>query len=113
MRNLEHAEGVWELSKKKSPGKDGEADEGERPMHKTGFMGMLGPKVDSIEYWRARCEELAPQLQAEQIRTRQDLEQDAAFVIFNDRRSATEASQVQTLGATASQFYLHSFNSNS
>jgi hypothetical protein len=88
LRALEHAEAVWELSKKKTDGV-----EGERPMHKTGWMGLFGPKVDSIDYWRAKSEELTPQVQAEQKRTRQDLEQDAAFVIFNDRRSATEASQ--------------------
>lgn len=92
LRALERAEAVWELSKKKTG--DGAEGEGERPMHKTGWMGLFGPKVDSIDYWRAKSEELAPQVQAEQKRTRQDLEQDAAFVIFNDRRSATEASQV-------------------
>jgi len=91
---LEHAEGVWKLSKKKKGGEGGEGGEGERPMHKTGFKGLLGPKVDSIEYWRAKSQELLPELQEEQKRTREDCEQDAAFVIFNDRRSATEASQV-------------------
>jgi len=88
LRKLEHSEGVWELSKK-----DGKR-EGKRPMHKTGFMGLIGPKVDSIDYWRARSQELLPQVEAEQVHTRQELEQDAAIVIFNDRRSATEAAQV-------------------
>lgn len=63
-------------------------------MIKTGFMGLLGPKVDAIDYWRAKVQELNPQVEAEHRRTRQELEKDAAFVIFNDRRSATEAAQV-------------------
>ncbi|KAG0617408.1 hypothetical protein M758_5G188100 [Ceratodon purpureus] len=89
LRKLEHAEGVWEMSKLKS----GNA-EGTRPMHKTGFMGLLGPKVDSIEYWRAKSQELNPQVDTVQRTTRQEKGQDAAFVMFNDRRSAAEASQV-------------------
>jgi hypothetical protein len=91
LRSLEHAEGVWELSKKKGSG----AEEGQRPMHKTGFMGLWGPKVDSIDYYRAKSQEMTPELEKEQTKTRQDLEKNAAFVIFNDRSSATEASQVR------------------
>lgn len=64
-------------------------------MHRIGFMGLWGRKVDSIDYWRQKSEEMKPKLDAEQSRTRHDLEQDAAFVIFNDRRTAAEASQVR------------------
>lgn len=64
-------------------------------MHKTGFMGLLGPKVDSIDYWRAKSQEMNPQLEAEQRHTLQEMQQAAAFVIFSDRRSAAEASQVR------------------
>ena len=71
--------------------------EGKRPMHKTGFLGLLGPKVDSINYWREKSQEMNPQVDAEQRTTRQEREQDAAFVVFNDRRSATEAAQVQSI----------------
>lgn len=88
LRKLEHAEGVWEISKQKGDGA------GQRPMHKTGFMGLLGPKVDSIDYWRAKSQEMNPQLEAEQRHTLQEMQQAAAFVIFSDRRSAAEASQV-------------------
>lgn len=88
LRKLEHSEAVWELSKQKGNG------DGERPMHRIGFMGLWGRKVDSIDYWRQKSEEMKPKLDAEQSRTRHDLEQDAAFVIFNDRRTAAEASQV-------------------
>jgi hypothetical protein len=89
LRKLEHAEGAYELSKLKN----GNAEE-KRPMHKTGIMGLFGPKVDSIEYWRAKSEELHPQVATEQRTARQEREEDSAFVIFNDRRSAAEASQV-------------------
>lgn len=89
LRKLEHAEGVYELAKLKDSN-----GQGTRPMHKTGFMGLLGPKVDSIEYWRAKSQELHPQVANEQRTTKHEREEDAAFVIFNDRRSATEAAQV-------------------
>ena len=56
-------------------------------------MGLWGPKVDSIDYLRDKSQELTPELEKEQRRTRQDLEKDAAFVIFKDRREATEAAQ--------------------
>ena len=36
-----------------------------------------------------------PHVDAEQRTTRHEREQDAAFVVFNDRCSATEAAQVQ------------------
>lgn len=89
LRKLEHAEGVWEMSKQKAGN-----NVGKRPTHRTGFMGLLGSKVDSIEYWRAKSQELNPQVDAEQNTTRHEREQDAAFVIFNDRISAAEAAQV-------------------
>lgn len=88
LRKMEHAEGQYELSKK-----DGNM-EGTRPTVKTGFMGMFGPKVDAIDYWRNKSQELHPQVDGEQRHTRETMEKDAAFVIFNDRRSATEAAQV-------------------
>ncbi|KAG0568042.1 hypothetical protein KC19_7G181800 [Ceratodon purpureus] len=57
-------------------------------------MGLLGPKVDSIEYWRAKSQEVNPQVNTVLRTTCQERGQDAAFVMFNDRRSAAAASQV-------------------
>lgn len=60
-------------------------------------MGLLGHKVDSIDYWRAKSQAMTPELEKERIRTRRESEQDAAFVVFIDRRAATEASQVRRI----------------
>jgi len=89
LRKLEHAEAVFELSKKGKAGSDGV-----RPMHKTGFLGLIGAKVDSIDFWNNKIKELTPQLQEEQKRVRENANDNAALVIFNDRLSAAGASQV-------------------
>lgn len=84
---LEHAEAVYELSKKMG-------GDGVRPMHKNGLLGLFGPKVDSIEYWSTQIRELTTQLDGEQGRVRVDEQEGAALVFFNNRRSAAEAAQV-------------------
>lgn len=86
-RKLEHAEAVFELSKK-TPGSDGV-----RPMHKTGILGLVGPKVDSITYWTDKIRELTPKLEEEKKRVLADAKEDAALVFFNDRLAAAEAAQ--------------------
>ena len=89
LRKLEHAEAVFELLKKGKAGSDGV-----RPMHKTGFLGLIGAKVDSIDFWNNKIKELTPKLHEEQKRVRENANDDAALVIFNDRLSAAGASQV-------------------
>lgn len=86
-RKLEHAEAVFELSKGK-PGSDGV-----RPMHKTGFMGLLGPKVDSIEFWTKKIHELTPQLEEARKKCKAEANEDAALVFFNERLAAAQAAQ--------------------
>lgn len=63
-------------------------------MHKTGLLGLVGNKVDTIEYYTENTKELGPQVEAEKRRTREDEQLAAAFVFFNSRRAAAEASQV-------------------
>lgn len=82
---------MFELSKK-TPGSDGV-----RPMHKTGTLGLVGPKVDSITYWTDKIRELTPQLEEEKKRVLGDAKEDAALVFFNDRLAAAEAAQVELL----------------
>lgn len=88
-RKLEHAEAVYQFSRK------GGAD-GVRPIHKTGFLGLAGPKVDSIEFWTNKIHELTPQLEEERKVVAADAKEDAALVFFNDRRAAAEAAQVNS-----------------
>lgn len=82
---------MFELSKSQ-PGSDGV-----RPMHKTGTLGLVGPKVDSITYWTDKIRELTPQLEEERKQVQGDAKEDAAFVFFNDRLAAAEAAQVRNL----------------
>lgn len=63
-------------------------------MHKTGTLGLMGPKVDSITYWTDKIRELTPLLEEERKRVQADAKEDAALVFFNDRRAAAEAAQV-------------------
>lgn len=72
--------------------------EGVRPTNKTGFLGLLGEKVDSIEYYSKKISELTPKLEAEQKATLRDKQQAAALVFFTNR--VTAASAAQSLHAT-------------
>ncbi|KAI7990241.1 CSC1-like protein ERD4 [Camellia lanceoleosa] len=46
-----------------------EKHEGIRPTNKIGFLGLIGKKVDSIEYYSEKINELIPKLEAEQKAT--------------------------------------------
>lgn len=66
-------------------------------MHKTGFMGLLGPKVDSIEFWTKKIHELTPQLEEARKKCKAEANEDAALVFFNERLAAAQAAQVVTV----------------
>ncbi|KAI3709994.1 hypothetical protein L2E82_39767 [Cichorium intybus] len=70
-----------------------EAKDGPRPTHKTGFLGLVGKKVDSIEYYNEKITELTPKLEAAQKVTVKDKQQAAALVFFTSRVAAAAASQ--------------------
>ncbi|XP_030553330.2 LOW QUALITY PROTEIN: CSC1-like protein ERD4 [Rhodamnia argentea] len=72
--------------------------EGTRPTNKIGFLGLIGKKVDSIEYYSEKIRELIPKLEAEQKATLRDKQQAAALVFFSSR--VTAASAAQSLHAT-------------
>ncbi|KAG2631650.1 hypothetical protein PVAP13_2NG039100 [Panicum virgatum] len=67
--------------------------EGIKPTHRTGFLGLIGKKVDTIEYCSEQIKELLPKLEAEQKTTLRDKQQQAAIVFFNSRSVAASASQ--------------------
>ncbi|AQK66683.1 CSC1-like protein ERD4 [Zea mays] len=67
--------------------------EGTRPTHRTGFLGLIGTKVDTIEYCSEQIKELLPKLEAEQKTTLHEKQQRAAIVIFNSRSAVAFASQ--------------------
>lgn len=86
-RNLEHAEAVHEESKVTAK------PEGIRPMHRLYFLGLFGPKVDSINFYEEQVREIGRAVEAEQQRTLKEEQLPAAFVFFNNRRAAAEAAQ--------------------
>ncbi|TQD85355.1 hypothetical protein C1H46_029097 [Malus baccata] len=86
-KKLVRAEAVYALSKKTGN------SEGIRPTNKTGFLGLCGAKVDSIEYYTEKINELTPKLEAEQKATLREKQQNAALVFFTSRVTAAAAAQ--------------------
>ena len=65
------------------------------PKHRTGFLGLFGPRVDSIDYYRAEKEKNEEALEEERRSNASSTTQKgAAIVIFNSRTAATSAAQV-------------------
>ncbi|TKY71936.1 CSC protein ERD4 [Spatholobus suberectus] len=67
--------------------------EGTRPTNKTGFLGLIGKKVDSIEYYNEKVNELVVKLESEQKVTLREKQQGAALVFFSNRVVAASAAQ--------------------
>lgn len=86
-KKLTRAEAVYAFSKTKG------GAEGVRPTHKTGFLGLLGQKVDSIEYYNEKINDLLPKLEAEQKVTVREKQQSSALVFFTSRVTAASAGQ--------------------
>ncbi|KAL5196881.1 hypothetical protein ABZP36_000393 [Zizania latifolia] len=64
-----------------------------KPTHRIGFLGLIGKKVDTIEYCDDKVKELLPKLEAEQKITLGEKQRRAAIVFFNRRSAAASASQ--------------------
>ncbi|KAM7524869.1 hypothetical protein LguiA_014771 [Lonicera macranthoides] len=86
-KKLERAEAIYALSKKTA------SPEGRRPTHKTGLLGLIGKKVDSIEYYNDKITELTPKLEAEQKVTLREKHQASAIIFFTSRVIAASAAQ--------------------
>ncbi|XP_027359271.1 CSC1-like protein ERD4 isoform X2 [Abrus precatorius] len=86
-KKLACAEAVYEGSKTTAK------PEGTRPTNKTGFLGLVGKKVDSIEYYNEKINELVVKLESEQKVTLREKQQNAATVFFSNRVVAASASQ--------------------
>ncbi|KAK9022751.1 hypothetical protein V6N11_002994 [Hibiscus sabdariffa] len=84
-KKLVRAEAIYEESKIKG--------QGTRPTHKTGFLGLSGEKVDSIEYYNDKIKELTQKLEAEQKLTLREKQQGSALVFFTSRVTAASAAQ--------------------
>lgn len=86
-KKLARAEVVYAESK--TTGKP----EGTRPTNRTGFLGLVGPKVDTIDHCNEKIQELLPKLEAEQKITLKEKQQGAALVFFSSKPAAVSASQ--------------------
>ncbi|XP_014518442.1 CSC1-like protein ERD4 [Vigna radiata var. radiata] len=86
-KKLARAEAVYERSKTTAK------PEGTRPTNKTGFLGLIGEKVDSIDYYNDKINELVTKLESEQKVTLREKQQDAALVFFSSRVVAASAAQ--------------------
>ncbi|KAF3774340.1 CSC1-like protein [Nymphaea thermarum] len=64
-----------------------------RPKHRTGFLGLIGQKVDTIEFCNQQIKELTPKLEAEQKTTLKEKQLASAIVFFNSWPAAVSASQ--------------------
>ncbi|KAK4858381.1 hypothetical protein QYF36_015541 [Acer negundo] len=86
-KKLARAEAIYAGSKKGGNG------EGTRPTTKTGCLGLFGNKVDSIDYFNKKINELVPKLEAEQKVTLREKQQRSALVFFSSRVTAACAAQ--------------------
>lgn len=86
-KKLARAEAIY--AKSKELGKP----EGTRPTNKTGCLGIVGEKVDSINYYTEKINELVAQLESEQKVTLRERQLDAAIVFFTNRVTAASAAQ--------------------
>ncbi|KAI8001478.1 CSC1-like protein ERD4 [Camellia lanceoleosa] len=86
-KKLAHAEAIYAESKKNGK------PEGIRPTNKTNCLGLTGKKVDSIEYYNEKINELIPKLEAEQKVTLREKQHGSALVFFNSRLTAASAAQ--------------------
>ena len=82
-KKLAHAEAVYEEKKIK-------------PTHKTGTLGLYGPQVDSIDYYKEEKEKRETALKDEQSIASSQSQKGAAIVFFNSRAAANSASQVKS-----------------
>ncbi|CAA0823737.1 CSC1-like protein ERD4 [Striga hermonthica] len=86
-KKLARAEAIYSESKTTAN------PEGTRPTTKTGFLGLIGRKTDAIEYYDEQIKDLIPKLEAEQKITLKDKQQCSAIIFFNNRVTASAASQ--------------------
>eukprot|EP00243_Klebsormidium_subtile_P003337 TRINITY_DN16700_c0_g1_i1.p1 TRINITY_DN16700_c0_g1~~TRINITY_DN16700_c0_g1_i1.p1 ORF type:complete len:742 (-),score=286.06 TRINITY_DN16700_c0_g1_i1:415-2640(-) len=86
-KKLAHSEAVYAEAQKK------DVEKAKRPQHKVGFLGLLGNKVDTIDWCRDQLAALESKLADEQAATTTDRTINSAMVYFNSRAVATMAAQ--------------------
>ena len=98
VRRLEDARWAWDHSKRIEG--SGGITLGRRPTHRTGFLGVVGPRVDSLEAYGAALADVEARLEAARAAllagapTEDAPGRSAAFVTFATPRQAAVAAQV-------------------
>lgn len=69
------------------------AESGRGHTYRTGFLGVVGAKLDTIDHCNKKIKELLPKFEAEQQITLREKQEAAALVFFNSRAAAASASQ--------------------
>ena len=64
-----------------------------RPTNRTGFLGLCGKKVDTIDYCKEKISKLESKLESEQKVTLRDRQLSSAFIFFTSRVTAAAAGQ--------------------
>eukprot|EP00271_Cylindrocystis_brebissonii_P008390 TRINITY_DN22607_c0_g1_i1.p1 TRINITY_DN22607_c0_g1~~TRINITY_DN22607_c0_g1_i1.p1 ORF type:complete len:739 (-),score=125.16 TRINITY_DN22607_c0_g1_i1:392-2608(-) len=97
---LAHARALFELSRSSA------SEQGKRPRHRTGFLGLIGPEVDSMETYNDEALALVRKLKVEQEKVAEDVDQvRAAVALFSSRAIAASASQA-VLGSHVDKWVL-------
>ncbi|XP_077243829.1 CSC1-like protein ERD4 [Tasmannia lanceolata] len=86
-KKLARAEAIYTKSKTVSK------VEGTRPTNRTGFLGLVGKKVDTIDFCNEKIKELVPKLETEQNITIKEKQQPSALIFFNNKLAAASAAQ--------------------
>ncbi|CAO2835157.1 unnamed protein product [Amaranthus hypochondriacus] len=86
-KKLMQAETIYEKSKPIG------SNEELRPTNRTGFLGLCGKKVDTIDYCKEKISKLESKLESEQKVTLRDRQLSSAFIFFTSRVTATAAGQ--------------------
>ena len=73
---------------------------------KTGWMGILGPKVEAIPYWREEAEKGEDKLRRQQALTTSMRPSSSAFVVFKSRRVSSVAGRTN-LSVEGNEWQLH------
>ena len=73
---------------------------------RTGWMGILGPKVEAIPYWRAEAEQRGDKLRRQQELTASTRPASSAFVVFKSRRVSSVAGRTN-LSVEGNKWQVH------
>lgn len=83
-----------ESYKRKLARAETEATKGKkRPQRRSGWMGLIGPEIDAIDFYNHKLKQALLCWEAERVRAEAERQKGAALVFFNTRAAAAQAGQ--------------------